>query len=124
MAQGLERSGLVMVFGAWDDLGPSDVEFLERARTFGTRLAVGVLANDLCGAKHPLAARMVVLSALRAVDQVVPVWSADFDSYLEAHEAGVVVVSLVDAALDGYKKALAYAEIEGLLAVVLPGLPL
>jgi len=70
---------IVMTNGCFDILHAGHVDYLQRARALGDRLIVAV--NDdasvrgLKGASrpiNPLAARMVVLSALAAVDWVVP----------------------------------------------------
>ncbi len=70
---------IVMTNGCFDILHPGHVDYLERARALGDRLVVAV--NDdasvrrLKGAKrpiNPLAVRMRMLSALGAVDWVVP----------------------------------------------------
>lgn len=81
---------VVMTNGCFDLLHAGHVHYLEAAKTMGDRLIVAVNSDDsvkrLKGAVRPLnslPARMSVLSALRAVDWVVP-FSADTPAQLIA----------------------------------------
>jgi len=89
----------VITFGTFDVLHIGHVRILERARTHGDRLVVGVSTDALNFSKkgrnpvYPEQERTQIIAALRCVDHVFLEESLEHKAhYIQAHSADVLVM--------------------------------
>lgn len=89
----------VITFGTFDMLHVGHLNILERARSLGDRLIVGLSTDELTQAKkgrlpvHSYGERARLVAALRCVDEVFPEESlADKRNYLLRYGASVLVM--------------------------------
>jgi glycerol-3-phosphate cytidylyltransferase len=89
----------VITFGTFDVFHVGHLRILERARSFGDYMLVGVSTDELSFSKkgrYPVYSedeRMAIVRALRFVDEVFPEESLELKRhYLEKHKADVLVM--------------------------------
>ena len=89
----------VITFGTFDVLHVGHLRILNRARTLGDRLVVGVSTDELSISKkqrapiYPLHERMQLLEALRVVDAVFAEESLELKrDYIREHNADIFVI--------------------------------
>jgi len=89
---------LVYIPGVWDLLHVGHINILEKARALGDKLVVGVASDAVVMAdKHsfptiPLAERLVMLGALKCVDEAAGYYNLTFLPHLTEYRPAVLVV--------------------------------
>lgn len=89
----------VITFGSFDIFHVGHLRLLERARSLGEQLIVGVSSDELTLAKkqrtpvYPLSERIAIIAGLRVVDEVFVEQALELKRhYLIAHRADVLVM--------------------------------
>jgi len=89
---------LVYTVGTWDLLHVGHLALLQRCKTLGDTVAVGVAADEVVASykKHtpvvPLGQRMEMLKALRCVDIVVPYYNLEYTSACKELDVDIFVI--------------------------------
>lgn len=117
---------IVYTPGVWDLLHVGHVAFLERARSFGTSLIVGVPSDEVVKTDKgsypiiPLEQRIKMLTSLKCVDVAIPYYDLEFITHLSHIRPDILVVGETWGGQKRHRDAEEWAAANGCRFIKLP----